>query len=134
MRAFLLVVLFYVVHALAPPFPPHADKSVTEAATFLTAKMPEVSPQQRLKRNIFGNIFRTDAAAKFIKGRLTASPAQSVKRRKPKRRIRRVVHRKPPTVWKYPDKIEVFSYAEFWAMERAKMKRRAAWCVGRAIR
>lgn len=98
MRAFLLVVLFYAVHAFAP--------------------VPQASV--------------TDAA-KFIKGGLTASPVQSVKRRKPKRRIRRVVYRKPVTVWVYPDKIEVMSYAEFWAMERAKMKALAAWCVGRTI-
>lgn len=114
MRAFLLVVLFYVVHALAPPFPPHADKSVTEAATFLTAKMPEVSPQQRLKRNIFGNIFRTDAAAKFIKLGISASPrgSQNGNRRRRQRRVRRVVYRKPKTVYVLPDVVQPMSRAE----------------------
>jgi len=107
MRAFVLIVFFYAAHALAPPFPPPADKSVTEAATFLTVKMPEVPLRQRLKRNISSN---------------------------KKRRIRRVVHRKPPVVWVYPDKVEVFGYAEFWAIERAKVKGLAAWCVGVAIR
>ena len=57
-----------------------------------------------------------------------------VQKLRPKRkRVRRVVHRKPPTVWVYPDKVEVMSYAEFWAAERARMKALAAWCVGRAV-
>ena len=123
MRAFLLVVLFYVVHALAPPFPPHADKSVTEAATFLTAKMPEVSPQQRLKRNIFGNIFRTEAAAKFIKLGISASPrgSQKVNRRK-RKRVRRVVYRRPKTVYVLPDVVQPMSRAE-----GERVLRRSGW-------
>lgn len=53
----------------------------------------------------------------------------------PKRkRVRGVVHRKPPMVWTYPDKIEVMSYAEFWAAERARTKGLAAWCVGQAVK
>jgi len=52
-RRTILAAILYAAHAFTPPFPPHSDRSVTEAATFLTAKMPEVSLRQRLKRNIF---------------------------------------------------------------------------------
>ena len=132
MRCTILAITIYLTHALAPPFTP---PSVTECATFSATKAREVSLQQRLKRNIFGNIFRTDAAAKFIKLGVSASPRGSQNGNRCKRkRVRRVTYRKPPTVWVYPDKVEVLSYAEFWAMERAKMKAQAAWCVGRAVK
>lgn len=49
-----------------------------------------------------------------------------VKLRPKRKRVRRVVYT-------YPDKVEVMSYAEFWAAERARMKAMAAWCVGRAV-
>lgn len=54
-------------------------------------------------------------------------PVVRVQKLRPKRkRVRRVVYT-------YPDKVEVMSYAEFWAVERARMKQMAAWCVGRAV-
>lgn len=62
-------------------------------------------------------------------------PVVRVQKLRPKRkRICRVVHRKPPTVYVKPDIVEVLSYAEFWATERVRMKALAAWCVGVAIR
>ena len=54
-----------------------------------------------------------------------------VKLRPKRKRVRRVVHRKPPTVWVKPDVIEI--YPDWWTAERAQMKAMAAWCVGRAV-
>lgn len=60
-------------------------------------------------------------------------PVVRVQKLRPKRkRVRRVVYRKPPTVWVTPDVIEV--YPDWWAAERARMKAMAAWCVGVAVK
>ncbi len=60
-------------------------------------------------------------------------PVVRVQKHRPKRkRVRGVVHRKPPVVWVRPDVIEVFP--DWWAVERARMKQMAAWCVGQAVR
>ncbi len=110
MRPIILALTIYLTHALAPPFTP---PSVTERATFSATKAREVLLQQRLKRNIFDNIFRTEAAAKFIKLGVSASPrgSQNGNRRK-RKRIRRVVYRKPPTVYVLPDVIQPMTQAE----------------------
>lgn len=52
----------------------------------------------------------TEAAAKFIKLGVSASPrgSQTVNRRK-RKRIRRVVYRKPKTAWVLPDKVELLT-------------------------
>ena len=76
-------------------------------------------------------------AARWIQQppRPPSPPVVRVQKHRPKRkRVRNVRHRKPPVVWTYPDKIEVMSYAEFWAAERARMKAMAAWYVGLAVK
>lgn len=58
-------------------------------------------------------------------------PVVRVQKPPRRKRVRRVVHRKPPTVWVTPDVVEVFP--DWWTAERAAMKTLAAWCVGVAI-
>lgn len=80
MRKAILAAVIYLTHAFAPPFPPHVDLSVTEAAE------------------------------KFVKVGIEAAPrgSQNGNRRK-RKRVRRVVHRKPKTVYVLPDVIEVLT-------------------------
>lgn len=78
------------------------------------------------------------ADAKWIKQPPRTVAAQVMSKAKPRKakrkRIRRVVHRKPPIAYAVSDVVEAMTYAEFWAAERAKMKAMAAWCVGVAVR
>lgn len=78
------------------------------------------------------------ADAKWIKQPPRTAAAQVMPKAKPRKskrkRIRRVVHRKPPIAYAVPDVVEAMTYAEFWTAERAKMKAMAAWCVGVAVR
>ena len=73
------------------------------------------------------------ADAKWIKQPPRTVAAQVMSKAK-RKRIRRVVHRKPPIAYAVPDVVEAMTYAEFWAAERAKVKALAAWCVGVAVR
>lgn len=109
----------YLTHALAPPFTP---PSVTEAATFLSVKTLKVSLGQQFKRNIFGDIFRTEAAAKFIKLGISASPRGSQKVNRRRKRVRRVVYRKPKTVYVLPNVVQPMSRAE-----GERVLRRSGW-------
>lgn len=49
-------------------------------------------------------------AAKFIK--ITGSPNVNPRKSRKRRRVRRIVNRRPPTVYASPDKIEVFTQTE----------------------
>jgi hypothetical protein len=71
--------------------------------------------------------------AKWIKQSPRTVAAQVMSKAK-RKRIRRVVHRRPPIAYAVSDVVEAMTYAEFWAAERAKMKAMAAWCVGVAVR
>lgn len=73
------------------------------------------------------------ADAKWIKQPPRTVAAQVMSKAK-RKRIRRVVHRKPPIAYAVPDVVEAMTYAEFWAAERAKVKALAGWCAGMAIK
>lgn len=90
MRRLILTILAYAPHALWPPFPPH-DLSVTEAAG------------------------RVVSATKYVK----PTGSQSVNRRK-RKRVRRVVYRKPPTVYITPDVVKVLTPEEVERERKAK--------------
>ena len=115
MRKLTLALLIYATDMFTPPYPP-CGVSVTDAAakvaTFSRSESPQVSPEQVITGDISRNIF----SAKFVK----PTGSHFVNRRKKRKRIKPVVHRKPPTVIVLPDVIRVMSAAEVEAERRAR--------------
>lgn len=93
------LILIAVIYATHAFAPPYTLPSVTEAAG------------------------RVVSATKYVK----SSGSQSVNRRK-RKRVRRIVHRKPPTVIMLPDVVKVLTPEEVEAERKAReMVRWVTW-------
>lgn len=86
------LILIAVIYATHAFAPPYTLPSVTEAAG------------------------RVVSATKFVK----PTGSQKVNRRKRKKRVRRVVHRKPPTVIMLPDVVKVLTPEEVERERKAR--------------
>ena len=94
------LILIAVIYATHAFAPPYTLPSVTEAAGCVVS------------------------VAKYVK----PTGSQSVNRRKRKKRVRRVVHRKPPTVYITPDVVKVMTMEEVERERKAReMVRWVTW-------
>jgi hypothetical protein len=70
----------------------------------------------------------TQAATRFIKARPWQRGSPVVNRRHTRKRIKRVVYRKPPCVYVIPDRVIVMTWSEYWrGVEAARIVEVVRW-------
>lgn len=66
------------------------------------------------------------AATKFLKAQHASKPTG--KRRHKRKRVKRAIYRKPPTVYAWPDRVVVVTWVEYWrSVEVAKSLSWVRW-------